>query len=80
MWVGLVAGGSRSAVDTLDQPVTGEPLQIPVHGDRGDAVVARELSDRGASVALDSLEDLGSAKVGGHRGQEVESEAETRVR
>ena len=80
MCVGLAAGGSRSAVDTLDQAVIGEPFQIPVHRDRGDAVVAGELSDRGASVALNSLEDLGSANVGGHRGQEVESEAETRVR
>jgi len=31
-------------------------------------------------VALDSLEDLGSAQVGGHRGQDVATEAETRAR
>jgi hypothetical protein len=74
------AGGSRAPVYALDQSVAGEALEIPVHRDRSDVVVAGELADGGASVAMDSLQDLGSAEVGGHRGQDVAREAETRAR
>ena len=55
------------AVNALDQPLRGELLEIAVHGDRRDVVRARELADRDASAALNQLEDLRSAKGGGHR-------------
>ena len=56
----------RPAVHPLDQALARELLEVAVDRDRGDGVVAREVGDGHAAVALDALEDLRSAKCGGH--------------
>jgi hypothetical protein len=53
-------------VHPLDQPVAGELLEVAVDRDRGDGVVARQVGDGHAAVALDALQDEGPAECGGH--------------
>ncbi len=50
----------------LHQPVAGQLLEIAVDRDLRDGVVAREVGDGDTAVALDPLEDLGSAQGGRH--------------
>ena len=59
----------RAAVHALDQALARELLQVAVDRDRGDRVVARQVGDGHAAVALDALEDLGPAECGWHRVQ-----------
>ena len=59
----------RAAVHPLDQALARELLEVAVHRDRGDRVVAREVGDGHAAVALDALQDLRPAECGGQRVQ-----------
>src|SRR4029078_4769324 len=47
----------RPATHPLQEPLPGEELEVAVHGDRRDGVLGRELRERRAAVALDTLED-----------------------
>jgi hypothetical protein len=62
-------------VDALHQPFARELLQVPVHGDGRDGVVARQVSDRDAAVPLDPLQDLSSAQGWWHGDQTRSSNA-----
>ena len=57
---------ARPAVHPLDQPLARELLEVAVDRDRRDRVVAREVGDGHAAVALDALEDLRAAECGRH--------------
>ena len=50
----------------LHEPVAGELLEVAVDGHGGDRVVAHEVGDRDAAVALDPLQHLGPAQRGRH--------------
>ena len=55
---GRVSGSERApAAHALEEPLAGEQLEVAVHGDRRDGVLGRELRERRAAVALDTLED-----------------------
>jgi hypothetical protein len=51
-------------VHPLDQPLARQLLEVAVHRDRGDGVIACQIADGHAAVALDALEDLGPAECG----------------
>jgi hypothetical protein len=61
-----IAGALGVAVHPLDQPLARQLLQVAVDRDRGDGVVARQVGDGHAAVALDALQDLCAAECGRH--------------
>ena len=62
-------------MDPLHEPSARQLLEVAVHRDRRDGVVAREIGDGHAAVALDALQDLGAAQCGGHGAQTRSSNA-----
>ena len=65
----------RATVDAFDQALASELLEVSVHGDRRDRMVAGQLGDRYAAVPLDAFQDLCSAQRWWHGAQTRSSNA-----